>query len=84
MPRYTFYDKNTGAEWTETMSIADMELMLVANPHVDTRPVAPFIGDPVRQGLQKPSDGFRDILRNVKKTYGGKKGSGKAAGINTF
>lgn len=26
---------------------------------------APNIGDPVRLGLKKPSDGFRDLLRNI-------------------
>lgn len=26
---------------------------------------APSIGDPIRLGLKKPSDGFRDLLRNI-------------------
>lgn len=26
---------------------------------------APGLGDPVRLGLMKPSDGFRDVLRNI-------------------
>lgn len=26
---------------------------------------APSIGDPIRLGLRKPSDGFRDLLRNI-------------------
>lgn len=26
---------------------------------------APALGDPVRLGLVKPSDGFRDVLRNI-------------------
>jgi putative FmdB family regulatory protein len=33
---------------------------------------AAAIGDPVRLGLKKPSDGFRDLLRNIAdKTPGG-------------
>ena len=28
---------------------------------------APGLGDPVRLGLVKPSDGFRDVLRNIDK-----------------
>lgn len=32
----------------------------------------PSLGDPVRLGLVKPSDGFRDVLRNIAdKTPGG-------------
>ena len=27
----------------------------------------PGMGDPVRLGLMKPSDGFRDVLRNIHK-----------------
>lgn len=34
---------------------------------------APSIGDPVRLGIKKPSEGFRDLLRNIAdKTPGGK------------
>jgi hypothetical protein len=83
MPSYTFYNKDTQVEWTEVMSISDMEAFLEKNPDVDTRPALVFLGDPVRQGLKKPSDGFRDILRNIKKQHGGKRGA-KATGVNTF
>jgi len=34
MPTYTFLDKNTGKEWTETMSISSRTEFLEKNPNV--------------------------------------------------
>jgi hypothetical protein len=81
MPTYTFRDKD-GNETTEVMTIAEMEEKEAAGFVVV--PAAPFIGDMVRQGLKKPSDGFRDILRNIKKKHKGGKRNDNSAGVNTF
>jgi hypothetical protein len=70
MPEYRILDTDTGKEWLERMGIQEAEDYLAANPHV-VRLIngAPAIGDPIRLGRRKPDDGFRDVLRNVKKHH---------------
>lgn len=80
MPTYTFRDKKTGEEHTEYMSIQEMEKYLKKNKQMDVVPSAPFIGDSVRQGQVKPSDGFRDILREMRHKLGKK----QTTGVNTW
>jgi hypothetical protein len=82
VPTYTFRDPKTGNEWTEVCLISEMEEKEAQGFVVV--PAAPFIGDMVRQGLKKPSDGFRDILRNIKRKHRGGKRNDNSAGINTF
>jgi hypothetical protein len=67
MPTYTFRDEKTKKKWTEMMTIAEMESILNRNAHIKLVPAAPFIGDPMRQGIKKPTEGFRDILREMKR-----------------
>ena len=77
MPNYTFYNKKkrykrvlemTIAEWREFKKDPDEEQLIVT---------APGIGDPIRLGLEKPSDHFRDRLRDIKSSHRG-------STINTF
>lgn len=74
MPTYTFYNKKTQEEFTETMSISALEIYLKDNPDLDTRPTTPLIS---YNDLKKPSDGFRDRLREIKRSHRG-------STINTF
>ena len=78
MPQYLFHDKNNNKEWIERMGIQEAEDFLTANPHI-TRLVygAPAIVDSIRIGRKKPDDGFRDILRNIKKKH-------RRSTVNTF
>lgn len=73
MPTYRFHDKNTNKKWTEFMSISARTKFLEENPHIEQLVHgAPIIADPMRiQGtsLSKPSSGFRDILKEVKKKH---------------
>lgn len=82
MPTYTFRNPETGEEVTEMMTIAEMEEKEASGWQV--LPGAPYLGDIARQGLKKPSDGFRDILRTIKKKHKGGKRIDATAGINTF
>lgn len=76
MPTYTFSDGQK--EWTDIMSIADMEQYLKDNPHIKWVPTgSPPILDSVRLGVKKPDEGFRDILRQVKRKNPG-------STVNTF
>lgn len=82
MPTYRFENKNTKEEWTEFMSISEMEKFLADNPHVEQLVNgAPLIADPMRiQGtsVSKPSNGFRDVLKEVQKAHP------LSTGVNTF
>lgn len=78
MPTYTFFDTTSREEWTEIMSIAEMEDFLAKNSHVQWVPKSglPTL-DSVRLGIRKPEEGFRDILRQVKK-------KNPRSNVNTF
>jgi hypothetical protein len=65
MPTYVMYNKNTGYEQVEFMSISEMEHWLENNLDWDVRPSAPMIHSGA--GLSKPDDTFRDVLKQIKK-----------------
>jgi len=80
MPTYNFRNNETGEDYQEFMSISAVEQYLQDNPNV-TQLVsgAPLIHS--GRGLKKPDEGFRDLLKNMKK--GNSKGF-KRSTINTF
>lgn len=79
MPTYTFKDNITGAIFDKIMPMSEREKYLAENPHYEQLIVNPFaIGDSIRLGVRKPDDGFRDVLREVRKHHP------LADGINTF
>jgi hypothetical protein len=72
MPTYSFEDTKTNEQFDKILSMSERETYLKDNPHVkQIFKKAPGIGDPVRLGLRKPDDGFRDVLKNVKHHHGG-------------
>lgn len=82
MPTYTFLNTETGEQITEIMSISEREEFLRANPSFQQQIVsAPSLGDPIRLGLKKPDNGFRDRLKEIKKHHS--KGFTKST-VNTF
>lgn len=80
MPTYAFRDNNTGEEWQDFMSISALDEYLAANPHI-TQLVngAPMIAS--GRGMGKPDQGFRDLLKDMKKKHS--KGISRST-INTF
>lgn len=77
MPEYLFHNKNTNEEWLETMSISERTEFLAANPHIEQLVFgAPAVTYRVGQRT-KPDDGFRDVLREVRK-------KNRRSTINTF
>jgi hypothetical protein len=84
MPSYTFINHKTQEERDEVCMIAEMESFLAANPDWDVKPAVFGVGDAVRQGMKKPSEGFRDILRHIKKKHKGGSKSDYTNGVNTF
>ena len=68
MPTYKFKDTNTKKEWTEFMSISEADKFLAENPHVEQLVHGcPSIG--YTMITKKPDDGFRDVLREIKKKH---------------
>jgi len=68
MPTYNFINNDTGEEFTEFMSISALDQYLKDNPNV-TQLVsgAPLIHS--GRGLGKPDQGFRDLLKDMKKKH---------------
>lgn len=78
MPTYNLLNNDTGEEFEEFMSYSALEQYLNDNPHVTQQLSAPSIVSGVPN---KPDNGFRDLLKNMKKANS--KGF-RAANINTF
>ena len=80
MPTYKFRNNETNEEYEDIMSISSMEEYLEKNPHI-TQLVngAPLIHS--GRGMGKPDQGFRDLLKDIKKTHS--KGISKST-INNF
>lgn len=75
MPLYSFINTETGEEHEELMKFSDREQYLLDNPHLQPKLNACGF---VRSNGMKPDEGFRDLLRDMKK------GSGRGNTINTF
>ena len=82
MPTYRFINKKTGDEWEDFMGISAADKYLEENPHIE-RLVngAPMIVSSAMGGKTKPDNGFRDLLKDMKKKHSG--GISKSS-INTF
>jgi len=79
MPTYRFVNEN-GEEFEEFMSISALDEYLKENPNL-TQLVngAPMISS--GRGMRKPEDGFRDLLKDIKKKNS--RGISRST-INTF
>jgi len=78
MPTYVYRNTETGELEEHIHKISEMDSFTAANPHL-TRQIQSFgtiRGTGV--GKSKPDDGFRDVLKSIKKA------SGKGSTINTF
>lgn len=66
MPTYKFQNTETGEEFVDFMSISARGDYLKDNPHIiQLVNGAPMIVS--GRGLNKPDQGFRDILKEIKK-----------------
>lgn len=74
MPTYTFKNIETGEFEEHLMKISELDDFKTNNPHLERALVdAPSFGDPVRLGLRKNDNGWREVLHKVaEKTPGGK------------
>ena len=68
MPSYTYINIETKEIKTDVMSLTEWESLLKDNPHLQWYPTSGIATvDAHRLGRMKPDDGFRDLLRTIKK-----------------
>lgn len=65
MPLYTFRNTKTEEVFEKMMSFTDRQIFLEQNPDVEVIIGSPSIGDPVRLGVRKADDGFREVLSKI-------------------
>jgi hypothetical protein len=66
MPIYSIKNIETDEVFEVNMKFSDLEKYLSDNPsHKQIFTRFPGTADPIRMGIRKPDDGFRDVLRNV-------------------
>lgn len=78
MPTYDFRHRETGEIVEKLMKISEREDFLRDNPQYESVILsAPSIGDPIRLGVRKPDQGFREVLQKAKAAH-------PRGNINTF
>jgi len=65
MPTYTFRNKSTGEIFDKIMSWNSRVSYLQDNPDLEGIMGNPSLGDPVRLGIRKTDDGFREVLSKI-------------------
>lgn len=69
MPNYNFRNNETQEEFTEFMSMSDLDEYLEANPHIEQIPSAINLHSGTGLGVRKTDEGFKDLLRSKKSFY---------------
>lgn len=78
MPTYDFRHRETGEIIEKLMKISERDDFLRDNPQYESVILgAPSIGDPVRLGIRKPDQGFREVLQKAKAAH-------PRGNVNTF
>jgi len=66
MPTYQFRNKETNEVIEKILKISDRELFLENNPNFEPyHSSAPSLGDPIRLGIIKPDNGFKEVLQKI-------------------
>lgn len=80
MPNYSFRNIIDGTEYELDMTMSEREQYLKDNKDTVIQIIsrAPSLGDSVKLGIRKPDQGFRDVLREIKKAHP------RGGGVNTF
>ena len=73
MPTYDFIDDVTGEEWSEFMSIANMETLIENNPHIKHAwKTSPMVaGDHIMGAGPKVDDGFNERMQQIANSHPG-------------
>ena len=71
MPLYDFRNKDTGEVFEKFMSISAKEEYLKENPNIESMLGTNALIDPVRLGIRRPDQGFKEVLQRIdEKTAG--------------
>ena len=65
MPLYDFKDTKTGEVFEKFMSIASNEEYLKDNPHIESVLGSNPLIDPVRLGVRKTDQGFKEVMQKI-------------------
>lgn len=65
MPTYNFKNKDTGEEFQLFLSMSELDTYLTENQNIEQIPTMPALIS--GRSMQKPDQGFRDILSAVKR-----------------
>lgn len=72
MPTYIFQDNKTQEVFEVFMSMSERDQYIIEHPdYTQLPPNCLNTIDPIHAGRMKPSDSFRDIIRNIKKEHRG-------------
>jgi len=65
MPLYDFRNKDTGEIFEKFMSISAKEEYLRDNPNIESMLGMNALIDPVRLGVRKADNGFKEVLQRI-------------------
>jgi len=65
MPLYDFRNKDTGEVFEKFMSISAKEEYLKDNPNIESMLGMNALIDPVRLGVRKADNGFKEVLQRI-------------------
>jgi hypothetical protein len=65
MPLYDFRNKDTGEVFEKFMSIAAKEEYIKDNPNIESMLGMNPLIDPVRLGIHKADNGFKEVLQRI-------------------
>lgn len=75
MPTYTFRNPETNEEFDIVMKMSELDQYKIDNPNLE---IVITMAPPLKyNNAKKPDDGFRDILRKIKKEH-------RRGDVNTF
>ena len=85
MPTYDFINTHTGEEWTEMMSIADMESLLEGNPEIKQawNSAQSLAGDHIMGAGPKVDGGFTERMEQIANSHPGSPLANRYGGVKS-
>tara|TARA_R100000231_G_scaffold91263_1_gene68848 strand:- start:290 stop:535 length:246 start_codon:yes stop_codon:yes gene_type:complete len=65
MPTFTFRNKKTEEVFEKKLKISERESFLSDNPNLEQIHTNINLGDPVRLGVRRTDDGFREVMSKI-------------------
>jgi hypothetical protein len=71
MALYEFRNKITGITFEEIISYDKRDQYLLDNPELELIITPPHLGDPVRLGIRRTDQGFKEVMQKIHSTTPG-------------